>query len=363
MRLAIGLAIVGLVVIVVALFHTHPEVFAKSATGAATHSSIDAKRGTLTPDAVLSIAPPKRGAIETTPPRKLTPALQEFDDAKSYAAIYARLSKSTTRTGEENWMLAQILNRCAKIAENEPERFKQSKLGTPEARTRFAASLGANDPDRDKRLAAFDAVNFDSCGELSNIETSRKDLRVLLQAGADAGDPKAKASLVQFDLNEQSRGPDGKYRYDQSQPTKISDSQIDTLKQVFASGDPYAMRTAFMALAGSSYGNFSLRDAEDRPLNMGSLWQAGMLIGCEYGFDCGPNAQWIQNGCAFQGYCAANNLSDYMMYYASSPHSSQMIATYENAIRNAANNGDWSYFHFYPGPNPTTAAYQAPRNP
>jgi len=361
MRIAVAVAIVGLLIVAVALFNSHPGVTGKAAFSLASSSGSAAKRGALTPDAVLAIAPPQRAA-EAAPSRKLPPSLQEFHDAKSYAAIYARLSKSTARTGEEDWMLAQILQRCAKFAEDEPERFKPFKLGSPEARARFAASLAPNDPDRDKRLAAFDGLNFDPCGDLSNIEMSRKDLRTLLQAGADGGDPKAKAALVQYDLQDQYRGPDGKMRFAPDLIAKISDAQLDTLRQAVASGDGYAVRTAITALTGS-YGNFSLRDADDRPLNLMALWQASTLVSCDAGFDCGPTSQWVQNGCAFQGYCAANNLNDYLMYYVSSPASSQMIATYVAAIRNAVNNGDWSYFHFYPGPNPATAAYQAPKSP
>jgi hypothetical protein len=63
------------------------------------------------------------------------------------------------------------------------------------------------------------------------------------------------------------------------------------------------------------------------------------------------------------GHCDANNLRDYLMYYGSTPSSSQVMATYEAAIRNAVGNNDWSFFHFYPGPSPQTAALQNPRGP
>ena len=127
MRLAIGIAIVGLVIVAVALFHFHPEAFGKAAPAAPSGSGdLVAKRGTLTPDAVLAIAPPKRTEA-AAPARRLSPSLQEFYESKSYAALHARLSKSTARTGEEDWMLAQILQRCAKVAEDEPERFKPWK--------------------------------------------------------------------------------------------------------------------------------------------------------------------------------------------------------------------------------------------
>jgi hypothetical protein len=360
MRIAIGAAVVGVVLVVVLLFHQAPGIFgyARSTAPASDKAS---PRGTLTPEAVLSIAPRIGSTANLPSTRKLPPSLQEYQDAKSYANLYARLSRSTNRTGEEDWMLAQILHRCARFPDDD-ERVKPWKLGGPEARTRFAASLPPNDPDRDKRLAAFDAVNFDACTDLPALESTRKDLRTLLQAGADAGDPKARASLVQFDLSEQNRGPDGKFRYGPDLVAKISDSQIDTLKQAIGSGDPYAVRTAMSTLSGN-YANFSLRDVNDLPLNFTALWQAGNLMACNLGLDCGPNSQVIVNGCAFSGYCAATNLNDYMMYYMMSPNSSQLIASYESAIRNAVDNGDWSYFHFYPGPSPWTAAFSAPRNP
>jgi hypothetical protein len=357
-RIAIGAAVIGVVLIVLLLFHEAPGVFG-NARSSAPSTGKASPRGTLTPDAVLSIAP-RTGAVgPASSARKLPPLLQEYYDAKSYASLYARLSKSTARTGEENWMLEQMLERCAKLAEDEPERFKRSKLGDPGARARFAASLPPNDPDREKRLAAFDGINYDPCGDLANLEMSRKDLRALLQAGSDAGDPKARAALVQFDVEQQYRGPDGKWRFGPDVSVKISSDQVDTLKQAIASGDPYAIRGAMSTLM-RGYDNLSLRDANDRPLDMGAIWQAETLIGCDMGFDCGANSRWLQQGCALQGYCAANNLTDYIMYYQTSPNSSQMIATYQAAIRNMLNSGDWSYFHFFPGPNPARAAFQNP---
>jgi hypothetical protein len=320
-------------------------------------------KGSLAPEAVLSIAPRSRQSSAQAPQaRKLPPALREYREAKSYAAIYAKLSKSTNRTAEEQWMLADMLLRCAKIAENEPDRFPRWKMGGPEARARFVASLAPGDPDRDKRVAAFDEINYDACADIANVETTRKDIRALLEAGAAGGDPKARAALVQQDLDDQRRGPDGKMVFGPDNTPRITDANVETLKQAIGSGDPYAIRSAMNTLIGS-YQNMSLRDDQDRPLDVMAVFMAGALVGCDYGFPCGADSSWVQNGCALSGHCDANNLRDYMMYYGASPSSSQVMATYEAAIRNAVGNNDWSFFHFYPGPTPATAAYQAPRGP
>ena len=128
-----------------------------------------------------------------------------------------------------------------------------------------------------------------------------------------------------------------------------------------ASGDPLAIRAAMLLLIGE-YQNFSLRDADDRPLDRLAMIRASALLNCDYGVACGTDAPWLVYACAMNGQCAANSLRDYLMYYASSPSSSQVMAGYEAALRNARNN-DWSFFHFYPGPLPSTAAFQPPGGP
>jgi hypothetical protein len=111
------------------------------------------------------------------------------------------------------------------------------------------------------------------------------------------------------------------------------------------------------------YDNMSLRDADDRPVDFGAFFRAAVLASCDYGLPCGPDSDWVMNGCAFTGNCAANNLRDYMMFYNSSPSSSQITATYEAALRNATRDGNWSFFHFYPGASPATAAFQPGSGP
>ena len=149
-------------------------------------------------------------------------------------------------------------------------------------------------------------------------------------------------------------------RNDQTKPPTIDDTQVQVLRDVVSSGDPYALERAVSLLGRNQYGNFSLRAADDTPLDPSALWMASDLVACDYGAACGPDNKWLLSSCAMRGQCAAGNVRDYMMYYAASPNTSQLMAQYETAIRNAATNGDWSFFRFHPGPAPSTAIYQSP---
>lgn len=325
-----------------------------------------APKGTLRPEAVLAIAPNRSGphpAPFTPPDARLSPLLREYMRAKELAPLYERLKRLEHPTGEEQWMLASILQRCARVAEDEPERFKRAKIGDAGARERFLAALPANDPNRDRRIAAFDQVNYDSCGDLVKLDVTRKQLRDLYEAGAAQGDPKARVALVQQSITDQRRGPDGKWFFDQAKSPTIDDTQVQALKDAVSSGDPYAIRAALGLLGNSQYGNFSLRLADDTPVNSSALWMAGLLLACDYGERCGPDNDWLLHACAMNGQCDAANLRDFLMYYGASPNTSQFTAQYEAALRNAATNGDWSFFRFHPGPAPSTAIYQSPSPP
>jgi hypothetical protein len=323
-----------------------------------TPGSSTAQRAALGSEAVLAIVP-GRAASNAPPVRTMSPALQEFYFAKSYAGIHARLKAAASRTPEEQWMLAEILRRCARIAGGDTAQSRRN-FGGAGARERFLASLAPNDPDRDRRTAAFDAVNHNECSGLGDLNATQKEIRALLEAGAAGGDPKARMALLSEELDDDLRGPDGKEK--PGSVPRVTDAQLETLRQVIASGDPLAIRSAATTLV-LEYQNMSLRDAEDRPIDRLAFIRAAILLTCDYGLPCGPDSQWVMRACAVYGQCAASGLRDHMMYYNSSPSSSQVMASYEAALRNAARDANWSFFHFYPGPNPATAAIQTPGGP
>ena len=204
--------------------------------GGAARNSADPSvvaRGSLTPDAVLAIAPRRNASSGTSTARAITPSLQEFFLVRSYGPLHARLKNATARTPEEQWMLAEILRRCAKVAADDSSGSGARRLGAPGTRERFVASIAPNDPDRDKRIAAFDAVNFDPCSELVGLTATRKDILALLEVGAAGGDPKARVALLLENVEDQfPRGPDGKQRTDFI--PSLSDAQVETLRRALA---------------------------------------------------------------------------------------------------------------------------------
>lgn len=317
-----------------------------------------APKGSLNPDVVLAIAPRPREMVKPVESKPLSPAVQEYHTAKTFRPAYERLKDSKSRTPEENWLLAEILQNCAQVVDDPAPRRAAETFG-PEARARFVSSIAPNDPDRDRRIAAFDRGNVDRCEGIRGVKTSRKELRALYETGAAGGDPKSRARVVGLDIGAQLIGPDGKER-DGMLPT-ITDAQLETLRQAMASGDPSAMRAA-IALLNLDYADMSLRDANDRPVDRSALLRAAAMYACQLGENCGPDSDYLAHFCAFEGECGANTLRDYMMFYALSPSSSQMVASYEDALRRAQN-GDWSSFRFYRGPLPAQAVVHPPGKP
>jgi hypothetical protein len=309
----------------------------------------------LPSDAVLAIAPGGRPSAQAVNDAKVTPLMREMMRERGFKAIHDRLAaKSATRTPEENWALAQILERCATITEDKVYKGPRFAMGGEGSREKFVAALSDKDPNRALRLAAFERINGDACDGLAGLEVSRKDLRAMREAAADAGDPKARAELVRMTIDEQLRGPDG--RWSGKIPT-ISDEQVAVLKEVFASQDPQAMLTAAQLLARSMQ-NFSLRAGGNQlPIDFSAFNGAATLAACAYGYDCGPDSRQLQMVCALQGRCAASDYREFLYYYANSPATSQLLGEYESALRRAASERDWSYFTFHPGPAPTIAAF------
>src|SRR5689334_15786825 len=182
-RIASAFIVMAIVVAVVLVMRT--ETGAEKPPGrmadAMSKELAHAPKGTLRPEAVLAIAPGPAGQ----PPKaaaaaaRLSPRLREYRDARELKPIYDKLVHLDHPTGEEQWMLASILQGCARVTEDEPDRFKLGTIGDAAARERFLASLPASDPSREQRIAAFDQVNYDRCGDLRKLDVSRKQIQDL----------------------------------------------------------------------------------------------------------------------------------------------------------------------------------------
>src|SRR3954470_3383461 len=111
MKKVIALAIVLLAAALAAIvLREAPE--SGEARGTANDSARGAKTSAkLGSEAVLAIAPGRSSAALGSPSRAMSPALKEFYTARGFSALYQRLKAATSRTPEDQWMLAEIITR------------------------------------------------------------------------------------------------------------------------------------------------------------------------------------------------------------------------------------------------------------
>ena len=309
-----------------------------------------APRGSLTPEAVMAIAPRAANGRAMGIESRMSPSLREFASARTYQALFDRLSRSTNRTPEEDWILRTIMVECtsrAQVKKTIP-RFAEP---FEEKRRRFVSALDANDPDRDKRLAAFDLAWGDRCQGLDDAAMySREKWDALAQSAITAGDPKARAQALVGAITMQQLTPEGR----KGAAASISEAQLQTLKDAFTSQDPYAIHEVG-PLFYTRFQNMTLLDADGRMLDMDAFGRAANLLSCDLGYPC--EREFMAPACAALDRCGAANYREYTMYYENSPYFSQLASQYEAGLRRAVFANDWSAFRFNPAPSPLTAAF------
>ncbi len=323
-----------------------PEALANAGSAAAPKLSARSA-----PSAHSSTAPELLRRAMSAPERKSL--FGEFEHAASYRALYDRLHGSAEGgTAEGLYVQYAILRKCATITDRPFRRPSEKPL--EERREEFFKALAADDPQRDKRIAAFEAASVDRCAGFEDVKVTRDDLQQLLSQSAERGDPKAKASNVEHEVWQARHNG-------QWSTATLSDSQISTLEQAIGSKDPEAMVLAGRLLS-NSWPNLTLKvgGADAQPVEPRAFFNAWQMLACEYGYGCGADNPRLLNECAFNAHCDAQSLPDYLYYYASTPHESELLARYESVLRGAIENGDWSKVVVSRGakmPNQTTYVF------
>ena len=294
----------------------------------------------LSASAVLSIDP---RAMSGKPQAKTASVNAEYLTTKSLKALYDRLKatpEGTTPEGE--YILYEIMRRCATVTEGSVRRPFTRALPN---RDELAATL-ATDPQRDKRLAAFDEMDTKRCTGFESVSITQASLDKLLADAVAGGDPKARALMIEREL--WASRPQGQ-RMDR---VTISDAQIEQLRQILGSRDPGAMVTAGRILS-NSWNDYSVRIGPDNQvMEPRAFFNAWQILACDYGYPCGSDNSRVISECALQGHCQAQSLQDYLYYYAGSPHDSQLVQQYQQILRNAVETGDWSQVQVVRGPKP-----------
>ena len=352
-------AILGIVVAAVVLaaaMYLRDGADASKPTSAAAKSSTTGN--TRQPaDVVLAISPGvssfKRAAPPPAPSR--SPLMQEYDSRKGRKAMYDRLSQQATRTAEENYVLAEVMNDCRDAARMKDMR-KTIEEEMSAGRNRAMATLSDKDPAKETRIAAWEKMfgrrgGTPVCAGFEEMTVSRADIRAAMAKAAEAGDPRARARLVEIDAWAPLLGPDGyMFHGRDSKLPSLSDAQLAILRESLASNDPSAIM-AVGRLLSSTLADVQIRAGSDeRAVDPRAFYDAWSLVACDAGSDCGPQHQSILSGCFAFGNCDARDLREYLFFYDNSPQQSQRVAEYQAQITRAIRTGDWSYFQFHRGP-------------
>lgn len=266
----------------------------------------------------------------------------EFVTAKNLRALYDRLRGTPEgSTPEGQYLLYEILKRCANVSDRTGPRPVTRNLP---ARDQFVASVTATDPQREKRLAAYEQVEGNRCAGFENVTVTQADLNRMLADAANAGDPKARALSVELELQQRRPGT-----------RSLTDAQVETLKQVLATRDPGAVMTAGR-LISNTYQDLTVRVGPDGQVaEPRALFNAWQMLACEYGYPCGSDNSFVLTECALRSHCDATTLQDFLTFYGSSMHDSQLLAQYQQILRNAVTTGDWSQVSLARGPRPPGA--------
>ena len=322
-----------------------PDSTGDGAAQASSASNAGSSKRSLSPDAVLSMAPGARAsrAASTVDKSRMSPVLQEYIQAKSLKPLFDRLRASTNRTAEETYLLAAITEACGTITDR-----KRPPRNPEEDRKRFLATISDKDPEAAKRIDAYDRASKPRCEGFEDVEATQADIRKMLEQAST--DPKARARLIEKDVYGTVPKSDGPLMFQASTLPRITEEQITELQRAAQSGDPVAIATAGRVF-GTTMNDLAIRagptDRAVDPRVWGDAWR---LAACDMGANCGDESAQVLYACAMQGNCGAQDLREQLFFFEHSPQQSQRLQEYETQLLQAIRTGDWSYFNFHRGP-------------
>ena len=349
MKAALLAVLVAVIAIAVWLERTTDRA-GDAGPGAASTSAIASGKGSLSPDAVLSIVPGRRpvNAVSSLEKPRMSAVLQEYIQAKALKPLFDRLRASTNRTAEETYLLAAITENCGTITD-------RKRTGPPrnneEERKRFLATISDKDPEGAKRIDAYDRAAKPRCEGFEGVQATTADIRAMLQQASS--DPKASARLIEKDVYASMPNGDGPIMMPDGRrglPT-ITDQQVQDLQRAAQSGDPVAVATIGRILASTMNDMVVRAGPGDRAVDPRVWGDAWRLAACDMGANCGAESAQVLYACAMQGNCGAQDFREHLFFFEHSPQQSQRLQEYETQLLQAMRTGDWTYFNFHRGPS------------
>lgn len=307
----------------------------------------------LSATSVLKIDPKVRSlptAAVIAPKVIASPDTLQYREKKDWPQLYQRL-KNGPQTAEARFLQAELLDRCAK---RPPPADGKPAPPTREARReKFIQTLAGNDTQKAARLAAYDALNVDACGELRAIEHNKDEIARLRKEAADAGDVRARARQISDEIFKAYDENANKPRPDGGPPPSgygISDAQWTAMREILASGDPAAIET-LRGIVSSTLTDASIRIGPDKePIDHRAFWNAWGLAACDFGQNCGADSPQLQSACANQNQCGSASVQDHTYYYDSSPHTAQLVERYRSMFADMIRTGNFDNLTLARGP-------------
>jgi hypothetical protein len=323
------------------------------ATQSASATAPAANGEKLSASSVLKIDPKVRSALPAAaiaPKVTASPDMLQYRDKKDWPQLYQRL-KSGPQTPESQFLQAELLERCA---ERPPPTDGKPAPDTREVRReKFVQTLAGTEAQKKARLAAYDALNADACGELRAIDYVKDDVARLRKAAADAGDVRARAHQINDEIikayeEANKPRPDGSRTDTVGYP--VSDAQWAAMREVLASGDPAAISELRGVLA-STLADASIRIGPDKePIDNRAFWNAWGLAACDLGQNCGADSPQLLSVCAHQNQCGSASVQDHTYYYDSSPYTAQLVERYRLMIGDMIRTGNFDSLNLARGP-------------
>ena len=253
-----------------------PDVPAVAAANPAKAPAAAGADSRLPPSAVLSVDPRPNPLRPAKPVPVRATLFNDFLAARQYRAIYDRLKASSEgETAEGRLVLWEILRNCANITEGKRYVWRPQQP----RRDEFVKGIAPTDPQRDRRIAAYDEFNAKKCQGFEGVNITQAELDKVLADAAAMGDPRARATAIEQELwiARRTQGRD---------VATIPDENIEALKQIVSSKDPEAIRVAGRILS-NSWNDYGLRiGAEQQPVEQRAFMNAWLVLACEYGQPC-----------------------------------------------------------------------------
>lgn len=274
-------------------------------------------------------------------PIKASAVAVEFRNSRDLRTFAeALLARQGSLTADERYFLAKAIEECQFATTiNEDLAAYSAKQ-----KKQFLASLTAGDPQNEKRIAAFEAIdNTARCLGFQGSKMSPKDVDALYRAAAQQGDPRAQARIVTAELskNINKQQPDGP-------ATRQQIDDFNLLIGLMESKDPEAVMYVGQFLAQNAIAQTLRVGPNGEVPEPSAFLGAFSLVACDVGQDCTQLHRDLQQACAYAGYCTASGLEELYQNFLASPWTYTQAMRYRGLIHTAIRDRNWSLIGLTP---------------